>query len=158
MLRISRLADYATVLMAYLARNNALEHTALDIAKATSLAKPTVSKLLKLLTRAKILNSRRGTHGGYQLAKSPQTITVADIVDAIDGGVAITECSVHAGNCSLESVCQVSSQWRLIHRAIYCALQSVTLADMLTESQTLGPIPTTMINKSHFPIRIISDN
>lgn len=130
MLKISRLADYGTVVMSFIAQNGSDICNAKDIALATHLQLPTVSKLLKRLARAGLLSSQRGAKGGYQLALAANEISVADIIDAIDGHIAITECSEHQGQCALQSHCSISSNWRLISRAIYTALESVSLQDM----------------------------
>ncbi|MCX7115373.1 MAG: SUF system Fe-S cluster assembly regulator [Gammaproteobacteria bacterium] len=127
MLRISKLADYGTVVMVYLARHAKLCN-AKEIAHSTRLALPTVSKLLKQLTHAGLLVSERGAGGGYRLQREAGHISVADVVYAVDEKRGLTECSVHGSCCVLESVCSVKGNWRLISQAVELALQSVTLA------------------------------
>ncbi len=130
MLKISKLADYGTVIMAALARVPGATLTAKELAERTRLNLPTVSKLLKRLVKAHLLVSNRGSKGGYSLAKSASQITVMAIVSAIDGVFAMTECSIHQGHCDIEKSCMVSDNWRLISQAVYYALESITLAQM----------------------------
>lgn len=137
MLRISKLADYATMVMVYLARRAAAGasgcYNARDIAEHIHVGTPTVSKLLKLLANAQLLRSTRGAHGGYQLANPAKTISVGDIIIAVDGAAGLTECSVRDGLCSLQSVCKTRGNWQLLSRAIEGALKNVNLADFACE-------------------------
>ena len=130
MLKLSKLTDYATVLMTALASEPARLHSAHELAGSTHIAAPTVSKLLKLLGKGGLVESIRGSQGGYRLAKSPSQITVADIIGVLEGPIALTQCSVHKGGCALEPHCGVRSNWRLINSAIRTALEAVTLAEM----------------------------
>ena len=139
MLRISRLTDYGTVLLAHLATHQATVCSAADVAEATGIAPPTVSKLLKLLARAGLVSSTRGANGGYRLALAPQNITAADVIDALEGPVSITECSSSAGDCEHEGVCSVGGAWQRINVAIRRALQDVTLNDLVCAD---SPTPT----------------
>ncbi len=93
MLRISKLTDYGTVLLAHLAENRTAVCSAADVAEATGIALPTVSKLLKSLARSGLVTSTRGSTGGYQLSRSASAISAADVYDALEGPVSITECS-----------------------------------------------------------------
>ena len=129
MLRMSKLTDYATVLLAQMAADGRIA-SAGELAEATQVAAPTVSKLLKTLTRAGLVESVRGPQGGYALARQPERISAADIIDALEGPVAITECSVGSGHCELESVCHVGSAWQRINRSIRKALSEVSLTDL----------------------------
>ena len=130
MLKLGKLADYGTMIMTVLAAEPERLYSAQDLAARTHVAAPTVSKLLKLLTRGALVESLRGARGGYKLARGAERITVADVIASIDGPLALTECSVHKGDCAVESYCGVRSNWRLINKAIHQGLQSVTLADM----------------------------
>lgn len=140
MLRISKLADYGTVVMVYLTVNQAQLHNAKDIAAKTHLAVPTVSKLLKLLANYGLLSSQRGAKGGYNLAKKPEAISVADIINAVEGPTGLTQCSEHQGSCDLEAVCHVRGNWQLISHAITTALESVSLADLAKPKMTVARI------------------
>ena len=127
MLRISKLADYGTVVMVYLAKHPQALCNARDIALHTHLRVPTVSKILKRLTAAGLLISERGVTGGYQLHKPASEISVAQIIYALDEHQGLTECSLQPNECSLQGVCTIQGNWRLISQAIQTALESVSL-------------------------------
>lgn len=138
MLRISKLADYGTVVMVYLARQEEKLASARDIALHTHLAMPTVSKLLKKLTKAGLLLSVRGVNGGYKLYKMACDITISDIIYALDDSRGLTECSQEPNFCSLQNVCSVQNNWRVVSQAIESALQSVSLKDLTNPSLTIN--------------------
>lgn len=127
MLRISKLADYGTVVMVYLVRNAHLLCNARDIARHTHLAVPTVSKILKRLTAAGLLTSVRGVAGGYRLQRAGKEISVSQIIYALEEHRGFTECSMQPNDCSLQDVCSIQGNWRLISQAIETALNSVSL-------------------------------
>jgi FeS assembly SUF system regulator len=131
MLRVSKLTDYATVVMTCLAAASEEVLSAQLLAERARLELPTVSKLLKQMAQAGLVDSYRGVNGGYRLSRAPAEITVAEIVMAIDGPIGMTECSVHSGQCGRESHCGVRVNWQRISDAINSALTSVTLADMV---------------------------
>lgn len=127
MLRISKLADYGSVVMVFLAKQNGTLANARLIAQETKLSLPTVSKVLKHLTLAGILASERGTNGGYKLQRAASDISVAQIIFALDEQRGLTECSVHEGECALQGYCAIQGNWQLISQAVEAALDSVTL-------------------------------
>lgn len=127
MLRISKLADYGTVVMVYLSRHSQRLCNARDIALHTHIAMPTVSKLLKRLTTAGLLSSVRGVNGGYRLQRDANNISVAQIIYAVDEYRGLTECSAQPNMCSLQGVCHIQGNWRLISQSIESALDSVSL-------------------------------
>ena len=137
MLRMSKLTDYGTMVLAQLAANGGGLWTASQVADATHLAQPTVSKLLKSLVHAGLVVSTRGVQGGYTLARPPAAISAAEILDALEGPVALTECSSTRGGCDLESFCRVGSAWQRINHTIRRALEGVSLADLQRQRQTL---------------------
>ncbi len=137
MLRMSKLTDYGTLVLAQLAVNGTGLSTCSAVAEATRLGQPTVSKLLKLLVRAGLVVSVRGSRGGYALARAPEQITAAEILDALEGPVALTACSAAVGACDLESHCQVGAAWQRINRGIRAALESVTLAELKAAEEPL---------------------
>jgi FeS assembly SUF system regulator len=125
------LADYGVVLACQMAVKADGCHNAYDLAAATGLPAPTVSKLLAALARAGVLVSQRGAKGGYRLARAPEAITAADIVSAVDGPIALTVCIEHgAGACDVESLCPTRSGWRRINDAVRDAMKSVSLAEL----------------------------
>jgi FeS assembly SUF system regulator len=140
MLRVSKLTDYATVVMTCLAAGDGVM-SAQALAERARLELPTVSKLLKQLAQAGLVASTRGINGGYRLARMPERITIADVVTAMEGPIGMTECSAHAGVCGHETHCGVRVNWQRINHAIAGALASVTLADMLHSPPKARAIP-----------------
>lgn len=129
MFKLGKLTDYGTVLMTTLALEPGVLRTAHELAEHTHLATPTVAKLLKLLSKASLVESERGAHGGYRLARPPASISVADIICALEGPIALTECADHHG-CGIESHCGVRSHWQVINHAVRSALEAVSLEQM----------------------------
>jgi FeS assembly SUF system regulator len=129
--RISRLTDYGIIVMAHLAgRSDDASHNARELAQETHLPAPVVSKILKALTRAGLLDSIRGAKGGYRLARQPQHISVVEMIGALEGPVGITECAVEPGVCEHEPSCGLQGPWQRINAAVAQALEGVTLADL----------------------------
>lgn len=141
MLRISKLTDYATVILAALAEEPEHVRTATALAEETRIAAPTVSKLLKQLQRAGLVASTRGLHGGYQLARPATQISVAAILDALEGPVALTDCSVGHGNCGIEATCHVGRVWQRLNLAIRRSLYDVSLAQLAGIDSTQLRLP-----------------
>jgi FeS assembly SUF system regulator len=140
MLRMSKLTDYGTLVLSELGAGGSGPSSAGVVAGRTHLALPTVSKLLKALTRSGLVVSTRGAQGGYALARPAEQITAAEIIDALEGPVAITECSAQAGSCDLEAFCHVGGAWQRINLSIREALQQITLADLKRRQRPL-PVP-----------------
>lgn len=130
MLKLSKMTDYAVVLSAQLAREPDRWYAATELAEQLGLPRPTVSKLLKTLVKADLLQSRRGTQGGYQLSRSASAITASDLIAAIEGPVAMTECSLEDSQCDLISQCGVATNWQRVTQAVHQLLASVTLAQL----------------------------
>jgi FeS assembly SUF system regulator len=130
MLRIGKLTDYATVILATLAADRSRLQNASSLAERTHIASPTVSKLLKQLHRAGLVNSTRGTRGGYQLAHDPEAISAAAILDALEGPIALTECSAGSGHCDIEHTCSVGRSWQKLNLAIRRSLNEISLAQL----------------------------
>jgi len=149
MLRISKLTDYGTVVLAELAAADNTVSSANDVASATGLAAPTVSKLLKLLSKAGLVVSTRGARGGYRLARQPADISAAEVIDALEGPVSITDCSADDKSCDFESTCNVGGAWQRINIAIRRALDDVSLEDLLKNTR---PAPTFQF--AGVPVRI----
>jgi len=129
MLRVSKLTDYGTVIMAEMAKEPDRVFSASEVAVMVHLAVTTVSKLLKLLTNGGLLLSFRGKVGGYQLARAPVDISLAEIVTVLEGDFALTECSERFGKCPLEGECAVQGTWQRINKILYRQLSQVSLAD-----------------------------
>lgn len=130
MFRLSRLADYGAVVMVYLAREQGHLRSAREISAKTHLPLPTVSKLLKILSGARLLTSVRGVAGGYRLAREPQAINLADIISALEEKHGLVDCVSQNGGCALESVCFVQDKWRVISKVIEQSLAGVSLASL----------------------------
>ncbi len=130
MLRLGKLTDYATVVLAILAQEPARHRAAAELADRTRLGRPTVSKVLKELQRSGMVTSSLGAHGGYRLARAPELITAAQILDVFEGPIAITECSTAASLCGIEKMCRVGSAWQRVNAAIRRALEDVTLQQL----------------------------
>ena len=131
MIRITRETDYGIVLMTTMARDANPPYSAAALAKQRGLPLPMVSKILQTLARAGLLVSQRGALGGYSLARQPAEISAVDIIDALEGPIAITECSVadlHA--CLHEENCAVSGHWHRINGAIREALKNINLLEL----------------------------
>lgn len=138
MLRISKLTDYGTVVLGYLARHTGGVCSAAEVSGATGIAVPTVSKLLKSMARAGLVTSTRGANGGYQLARAAGDISAADVIDALEGPVSITECSSADSHCDFEDICNVGGTWQRINVAIRRALEDVSLVDL---THAKNPLP-----------------
>jgi FeS assembly SUF system regulator len=111
--------------------NDDVAYAARDVAERTNIPQPTVSKVLKLLARAGLVASERGKHGGYRLARAPSRITIAEIIDAVEGPIAMTECSTDTESpCELVGGCPMEANWIRINEAIRQALSTITLANM----------------------------
>lgn len=130
MLRLSKLTDYAIIVMTSLADAPEQVFSASELAERTHLETPTVSKVLKMLAKSGLIQSYRGAHGGYRIQGDPGRLSVADVIKAMEGPIGMTECSAHKGLCAQEAVCTLRSNWRRISRAIEIALSDVTLAEM----------------------------
>ncbi len=137
MIRLSRLADYAVVLMCEMARApGAGTFSARQLHEQTHISQPAIMKLLKMLAGAGLVRSTRGASGGYALAYAPEDISMFDIVKAIDGPVAITMCSHEAGEpCAFEAHCTARSGWRVVNRALQNTLAQFSIADFMHAHQ-----------------------
>lgn len=138
MLRVSRLTDYATVVMTCIAAHPGDVLSTAQIADEARLELPTVSKLLKSLGHAGLVESFRGVNGGYRLARPASAISLAQIVEALEGPIGMTECSLAEGQCDRESQCGVRGSWQRINNVVDNALRAVTLADMLKPPPMAG--------------------
>ncbi len=131
MIRMSRLTDYGVVLMSYMAADPGRVHTAAEAAASAGLPLPTVSKLLRVLARGKLLVSHRGVKGGYSLACPPEEISIARIIRTLEGPVSLTACTAdEPEDCEHEGCCPVRTRWQKINGAVWRALEGITLAEM----------------------------
>lgn len=134
MLRVSRMTDYAVVVLGRMAASKGAVTTAIGLAEATTLPQPTVAKVLKRLSKQGLIHSVRGAAGGYVLDKPADQISMASIVEAIDGPVALTACVEEAeGDCAVENLCPMRGRWDRLNTAVQTAFQSVSLAEIAAE-------------------------
>jgi FeS assembly SUF system regulator len=146
MIRMSRLTDYGFVVLRHFASH--LETPAMnakDVAQNTKLPLPTVTKLLKLLAKKGLLASHRGVNGGYSLSRRPDLISIAEVITALEGPIAVTECNLAAGACEKESDCPTRTHWHFINGAILEALGKIDLSKMAqntTEPDGMLPVWT----------------
>jgi FeS assembly SUF system regulator len=130
MLRISRLTDYGTVILARLASAPERQFTATELTQLTRVPAATVRKLLKQLHAHALVESTRGSHGGYRLARPPAQISAAQVLAALEGPVALTECAQHQTSCGIEGSCGVGRAWQRVNVAIQNTLQDISLLDL----------------------------
>lgn len=132
MFKISRMTDYGVVVMAQLAQARDTVVTAPDVASAAGLPAPTVAKILKRMVRGGLVTSHRGIHGGYALSRPAEEISVADIIAALEGPVAVTACvDTHSGEtCTVESLCLIRGCWDRVNAAVTRTLASMSLAEI----------------------------
>ena len=136
MIRMTKQTDYAIVVMTHLASAADSERqNARDLASLTSLPAPMVSKTLKSLARAGLLVSHRGAKGGYTLSRRPEEVNVAEIIDSLEGPIALMECSAGPGRCEQETNCAVRDPWQRINQAILETLRHVTLRELVGPPQ-----------------------
>ena len=139
MLRVTKLSDYATLVLTVLAARPGDVLSAPDLAEHAGLETPTVAKVLKPLAQAGLVEGFRGANGGYRLARDPAAISLVEIVEAMEGPLGMTECSLHDGHCGIEQSCGVRANWRRINDVVADALRGVSLAEML-QPPTPAPV------------------
>ena len=147
MLRISKMTDYAIMVMVELYASQGEVLSAHALAERSHLELPTVSKVLKLLVNTGLVDSYRGANGGYSLEREASGISVAEIITAIEGPIAMTECSVEEGLCAQESICSLRGNWQRISVAVANAMEGVSLAEMAQPVKpTTAPLHITTLN------------
>jgi len=141
------MTDYAIMVMVELHASRGDVLSAQALAERSHLELPTVSKVLKLLVKMKLVDSYRGANGGYSLEREAEDISVAEIIAAIEGPIAMTECSVEEGRCAQEAICSLRGNWQRISVAIANAMAGVTLAEMAKPvTPTASPLQITTLN------------
>ena len=136
MIRVSKLADYSVVVLSVMMAHSDTLMSAAQVSSICKLPEPTVSKVLKLLGKANIIESKRGINGGYIFKKMPEELTVKEIIKAIDGPISVTSCTDGAvPDCTLSECCSLRGRWDGVNAALRDALETVTLADMVSINQ-----------------------
>lgn len=130
MLKISKMADYGTIILTAMVDESVRTRSAAEIAELTGLPLPSVGKILKKFVSKGLVLSLRGSKGGYKLSRAPETITTAQILEAIDGPLGMTECSSNPGRCGHESACRVRANWQMVSRTMRQALEQITLSQI----------------------------
>jgi FeS assembly SUF system regulator len=147
MLRISKMTDYAIMVMVELNASKGEVLSAQALAERSHLELPTVSKVLKLLVKTGMVDSYRGSNGGYSLERKAADISVAEIITAIEGPIAMTECSVEEGLCAQEAMCSLRGNWQRISIAVAKAMDGVSLAEMAQPVKAqVSPLHITTLN------------
>ena len=139
MIRLSRLTDYAIVIVAELARQPGQLLAAAGLSVRTGIPEPTVAKVLKILARAEVVQSARGVNGGYQIQRGPDAISIAELVEAMNGPITLTAC-VDDGSedCGILNSCLLRGRWGPVNSAIRSSLEGVSLADMIGAAPACG--------------------
>lgn len=136
MMKLGKMTDYAIVVLTAMARHGKEPVSSQELAQSVHLERTTVAKILKALTKRGLILSYRGANGGYRLAKSPDKVSVGQIIEAMEGPIGITECSVSPGACSQEAFCSLQSSWKHISEVLEQALFSVSLAQIMAPKAT----------------------
>ena len=131
MLRMSKMADYGTVILTMMAHEPERTRSTAEIGAVTHLPTPSVRKILKIFVREGLVVSLRGIKGGYTLSRSPAEISTAQILNAIDGPLGMTECSITPGLCTHETGCPVRVNWQRVNRVMLQALEQISLEQMI---------------------------
>lgn len=147
MLRVTKLTDYATLVMTVLAAAPDAVLSAAELAERAGIELPTAAKVLKPLAQAGLVEGFRGANGGYRLARDAREVSLADIVEAMEGPLAMTECSIHEGQCGIEDSCGVRGNWQRVNAVIAQALREVSLHAM-AHGEDIAP------TRKRIPVRI----
>lgn len=151
MIRLSKLSDYAVVVLSQLAKGDRRLVTAAELADATGVPEPTVAKVLKLLVRGNIIVSVRGAAGGYMMERSPQDISIRELIVALEGPIAVTAC-LEGGDsdCQLTGVCSMKGRWHKVNSAILSTLEAMPLSDLFSEKPLLpGTAPASALEAAN---------
>ena len=141
MIRISKETDYGIILLAqFVLTGTQLRRSAREVALATQLPLPMVSKILKILTQKGLLSSQRGPKGGYRLIRRASSISIAEVIHVVEGPIAMTECVEGAGKCNHEPMCHFHDPWRKINRTVVEVLGRISLVDMMASPEVLVPL------------------
>jgi len=136
MIKLSKMTDYAVVLLVCMARQERVLLSASALSQQTNLPEPTVAKLLKIASKAGLVSSHRGAQGGYRLDRAIEDIRITEVIEAVDGPIALTTCLESTGEeCAIQGCCQMNGRWAPVNAAIKSALQDVTLANMIQKAR-----------------------
>ncbi len=132
MIKLSKLTDYAVVILAEMAKGSGTQQTASGLSIKTGLPEPTVAKVLKLLAKGALITSTRGVNGGYTLSRSPSEINMGAVISSLEGPVQLTACVDGTDDCCSHSTnCSMKGKWNPVNEAMQKALENVSLAQMM---------------------------
>ena len=150
-MKINKLTDYSIVILANLvAKDENAMHTAKELSEFSGIPLPTVTRILKILSNKRILDSQRGAQGGYELTKNSADISVAEVIEAMEGPIALTECASDDCGCALEPNCAVGKPWQKINKAVNDVLQNISLSDMSAKDESQNLLKLTNIEEMSF--------
>lgn len=141
MLRVGRLADYGVLILHHLGRVQPARLSMESIAQVTHLPLPTVRKVMRFLTEADLVISKRGPNGGYQIARPPSAINLAEAIAAVEGTTALTECCSAAPHCDLIEACDLAGRWPGVNRIVMRVLERTSLADLDRFGESTPHVP-----------------
>lgn len=130
MLKIGKMTDYAVLILAAMAKAPTAVMSATHIADSLHLSQPTVSKILKTLADSSLVLSQRGAEGGYHLGKPAESISVAEVIAAMEGDLTMTECCETTSHCSIGTLCSMQENWLKINKLIKELLSRLSIIDM----------------------------
>tara|TARA_Y100001970_G_scaffold232931_1_gene290153 strand:+ start:792 stop:1244 length:453 start_codon:yes stop_codon:yes gene_type:complete len=147
-MKINKLTDYSIVIMTnMIIKNEQAMYTAKELSDFTDIPLPTVTRILKMLSNGKLLESQRGPQGGYSLAKNAADISVAEVIETMEGPIALTECASDDCGCSFEPSCVVGKPWQKINKAVNDVLQNITLSEMSVKDESQNLLKLTNIRE-----------
>jgi len=150
-MRINKLTDYSIVIMTNMVmKNEKAMYTSKELAEVTSIPLPTVTRILKMLSNGELLESQRGAQGGYSLTKNAKDISVAEVIEAMEGPISLTECASDDCGCSYESDCAVGKPWQKINKAIRGVLRNINLAEMGIKDESQQLLKLTNLTEMRF--------
>tara|TARA_B100001250_G_scaffold312653_1_gene274673 strand:- start:480 stop:932 length:453 start_codon:yes stop_codon:yes gene_type:complete len=147
-MKINKLTDYSIVIMTNMViKDEQAMYTAKELSEVTDIPLPTVTRILKMLSGEKLLESQRGPQGGYSLAKNAENISVAEVIEAMEGPIALTECASDDCGCAFEPSCVVGKPWQKINKAVNEVLQNINLAEMSVKDESQSLLKLTNIQE-----------
>ena len=150
-MKINKLTDYSIVILANLvAKDEKAMHTAKELSEFSGIPLPTVTRILKMLSNKGILESQRGAQGGYELTKNSSEISVAEVIEAMEGPIALTECASDDCGCAFEPSCVVGKPWQKINKAVNDVLRNISLSDMSGRDESQNLLKLTNIKEMSF--------
>ena len=150
-MKINKLTDYSIVILANLvAKDENAMYTAKELSEFSGIPLPTVTRILKMLSNKGILESQRGAQGGYELTKNSTDISVAEVIEAMEGPIALTECVSDDCGCAFEPSCAVGKPWQKINKAVNDVLQNISLSDMSVKDESQNLLKLTNIEEMSF--------